>query len=91
MKRLFMNNRFTMDGGVKRLVCTLKRQEFYIFVDCVISAVTYENKGHKLWSEIPKASCRMVHPKIQRDVSGNTNLYKVCCDHYRQFYIYACH
>ena len=29
--------------------------------------------------------------KLQRDFCRNTNLYKVCCDQYRHFYIYAFH
>ena len=29
--------------------------------------------------------------KLRRDVRGNTDLYKICCDLYRPFYIYACH
>ena len=29
--------------------------------------------------------------KLQRDVCGNTDLYKVCCELYRHFYIYDCH
>ena len=32
----------------------------------------------------------MKPPKIQRDVRGNTDLYKLCCAHYHHFNIYAC-
>ena len=49
-----MKNRVTMDGGGKRLVCPLKSQEFWKCIGCILSAVTYGKKGHKLWSEIPK-------------------------------------
>ena len=86
-----MKNRFTVDGGGKQLVRPLKMQEFCKFIGCVLLAVTYGKKGHEIWSEIPKASCRIVPTKLQRDFCGNTHLYKVCCDNYHHFYIYACH
>ena len=86
-----IKNCCTMNGGGKRLVCPFKSQEFWRCIGCIILAVTYGKKGHKLWSDIPKASYRMAPPKIQRDAFGNTNLYKVCCARYRHSYIYACH
>ena len=86
-----MKNRFTMDGGGKRLVRPFKSKYFWKFIGCILSEVAYGKKGHKLWSEIPKASCRMAPTKIRRYVSGNTDLYKIFCAHYRHFYIYACH
>ena len=86
-----MKNCVTMDGGGKRLVRPFKRQEFWKCIGCILSAVKYGKKGHKLWSEIPKASSRMTTPKIRRYVRGNTDLYEVCCAHYCHFYIYACH
>ena len=86
-----INNRNTMNGGGKRLVRPFKSQEFWKCIGCILSAVTYGNKGQNIWSEIPKASFRMAPPKIRRDVFGNTDLCKVCCAHYRHFYIYACH
>ena len=54
-----MKNNFTMDGGGKRLVRPFKRQEFWKYIGCVLSEVNYSKKRYKLWSEIPKASCRM--------------------------------
>ena len=50
-----MKNRFTIDGGGKRLVCPFKRQYFWKCIGCVLSAVNYDKKGQKLWSEIQKA------------------------------------
>ena len=86
-----MNNLVTKNGGRKRSVCPFKRQEFYKCIVCIISAVTYGKKGRKLWSEVPKSFGKYVNPKLRRDFCGNTDLYKVCCAHYRHFYIYACH
>ena len=71
-----MKNHFAMDGRGKRLVRTFKMQEFWQCIGCVLLAVTYEKKGHNIWSEIPKSSCRMAPTKIQRDVCGNNDLYK---------------
>ena len=90
-KAVGMKNRFMMDRRGKRSVRSFKSQGFCKFVGQVLSAIDYGKKGHKLWSEITKASCRMAPTKLQRDVRGSTDLYKVCFDHYRHFYIYACH
>ena len=86
-----MKNRFTMNGGRKRLISPFKRQGFWKFIGCILSTVTYGNKGQNIWSEIPKAFGNMENPKLRRDVRVNTDLYKVCCAHYCNFYIYACH
>ena len=86
-----MKNCFTIDRGGKRLVRPLKRQELWRFIGCILSSVTYGKKGNKLWSEIPKYFGNKAPTKLQRDVSGKTDLYKVCCDHYCPFYIYAFH
>ena len=86
-----VRNHFTVNGGGKRLVRPFNRQELYKFIVCILSAVTYGKKGHKIWIEIPKYSCRMAPLKLQRDIRVNTNLYKVCCSHYCHFHIYACH
>ena len=85
-----IRNRFTMNGLGKRLVRPFRKQEFWKCIGCILLALNYRNKVHNLWSEIPKAFCRMVPPKQQRDVCGNTDLYKVCCAHYRHYYIYTC-
>ena len=79
------NNRFTMDAGGKRIVCPFRSQEFWKCIDYVLSEVTYGKKGHNIWSD------RAEPTKLRRDVCGNNDLYKVCCDHYCHFYIYACH
>ena len=73
---LGMNNRVTVDGGCKQIARPFRRQEFWKCIGCLISAVTYERKGHKLWSELPKYSGKISPTKIQRDVRGNTDLYK---------------
>ena len=59
-----VTNRFTMDGRGKRIFCPFIRQEFWKCIGCIISAVTYGKKGHRLWSEIPKASCRTAPTKL---------------------------
>ena len=84
-------NHFMMEGGGKRIVSPFRRKEFCKFIGCVLSEVAYGKKGHKLWSEIPKSFGRTAPTKLRRDVHEYTNLNKVCCDHYRHFYIYACH
>ena len=58
------NNCIMMDGGGKRLVSHFKSQEFWKCIGCIILAVTYGKKGHKLWIEIPKYSVRMASPKL---------------------------
>ena len=59
-----MKNHFTMGGGGKRLVLPFKRRELWKCIGCVLSEVTYGKRGHKLWSEIPKASCMMAPNKL---------------------------
>ena len=86
-----MNNHFTMDGGGKLLVRTFKRKDFFKCIFFVVLAVNYGKKVHKTFSEILKIYFRMAPTKLQRDVRGNNDLYKVCCDKYRHLYIYACH
>ena len=86
-----MKNHVTINGGGKRLVIPFRSHEFCKCIGCTLSAVNYGNKGHKRWSEITKYSGKMALNKIRRDVCRNTDLYKVCCDHYRHFYTYACH
>ena len=73
-----IKNRYMMDGGGKRVFRPFKRQEFWKCIGCILSVFTYGNKGHNLWIDTPKASCRMAPPKIRRDVRRNTNLYTVC-------------
>ena len=86
-----IKNRYNMNGGGKRLVRTFNRKEFWKCIGCILLAVTYGKKGHKLWSEIPKYSGKMASTKLRRDVLVNTDLYRVCCARYCHLYIYACH
>ena len=86
-----MKNRVMVGGGGKQIVFPFKRQELWKFIDCLISEFTYGNKGKKLWSELPKNAGKMAPNKLKRDVCGDTDLYKVCCDLYSTFCIYACH
>ena len=44
-----MNNCVTVGGGGKRLVLPFKRQEFWKCIVCILSAVTYGNKGCAPW------------------------------------------
>ena len=39
-----MKNRITMAGGKKRLVHPFRRQEFWKYIVCVLSEVTYGKK-----------------------------------------------
>ena len=50
-----MNNCVTTNGGGKRLVCPFKRQDLWKRIGYILSSVTYGNKVHKLWSELPKS------------------------------------
>ena len=78
-------------GGGKRIVRIFRRQEFCKCIGCVISVVDYGKRGHKLWSEIPKFVGNKAPIKLKIDVCGDTDLYKVCRDLYRNFYIYDFH
>ena len=42
-------NRLDISGGNIWLVHTFRRQVFWKFIGCIISAVTYGNKGHNIW------------------------------------------
>ena len=68
-----MNNILMMDGGSKRVVRPFNMKDFWKFIGCILLAVNYGKKGHKLWSEIQKHSDKMAPTKIQRDVRGNTD------------------
>ena len=86
-----MKNRFTVGGGGKQVVHRFNRQEFWICIGCILSAVNYGKKGHNIWIAIPKASCGMAPTKLRIYVCVKTDLYRVCCAHYCNFYIYAFH
>ena len=49
-----MKNCVTMDGGGKRLVRPFKNKEFWKCIGCILLEVTYGNKVHKIFNEIPK-------------------------------------
>ena len=78
-------NRVTLNRGGKRKVKKFTRQEFWKCIGCILSAVTYVNKGRKLWSEVSKGVGKHENLTLRRDVRGTTNLHKVCCVHYRHF------
>ena len=73
----FFNNRW----GREIVSYYFKKKEFWKCIGCVMLTGNYGKKVHKLWSELPKASCMMEPTKLQRYFCGNTHLYKVCCDH----------
>ena len=80
-----MKNCLMIYGVRKRLVCTFIRQEFLKYIGCILSAATYGNKGHYLWSETPKTFGKNSTTKAQRDVHGNIYLNRACCDLYSPF------
>ena len=86
-----MKNRLKMGGGEKQVVLLFRWQELWKCFVRVLSAGTYWKKGHKLWIEIPKYFGDKSPTKLRIYFRGNTNLYQVCCDLYRPFYIYTCH
>ena len=59
-----MKNCLMTDGGGKRIVRPFRRQELWKFIGCVLSAVNYGKKRHKLWSEITKYFGRMAPNKL---------------------------
>ena len=69
-----MKNCVAINGGWKRLVCTFKSQELCKCIGCIILAVTYGKKGHKLWSEIPKSFGKMEILNYE-DVFVETTIY----------------
>ena len=86
-----MKNFVTVDRGGERMVRPFRRQELWKCIGCLLSEVTYGRKGHNIWSELSKNYGKMAPTKLRRDVCGNINLYKLCCDLYRTFCIYDCH
>ena len=69
-----MNNRLMMYGGKNWFVCIFKRQEFWKFIGCILSAVTYGNKVHKIWIEIPDVLVR-IHQINYKDMFVVTQTY----------------
>ena len=75
-----MQNRLTMAGGGKRIVRPFISQEFRKCIGYILLEVTYGNKGPNIGIKIPKSFGNKSPTKLQRDIRGNTDLYKVCCD-----------
>ena len=71
-----MKNSLMVAGGGGWIVCPFVNQEFWKCIGCVILAVTYGDKVHDIWSEIPKPFGNKLPNKQRRDVHGNTGLYK---------------
>ena len=86
-----MKNCVMIAEGGKQTFRPSVSQEIWKDIACVLLEVTYEKEGQKLLSKIPKHFGNKAPTKLQRDVCGNTNLYKACCDIYSTFYIYAFH
>ena len=63
-----LKNCVTTNEGGKQLVHPFKRQNFWKCIGCILSAVTYGKKGHKLWREVPKYFGKYKNPKLRRDV-----------------------
>ena len=59
-----INNRYTMNGLGKGLVCPFNSQELWKFIGCIIFVVTYGKKGNKIWIEIPKYSGKMAPTEL---------------------------
>ena len=86
-----MKNCVMIGGGGKRMVSPFRGQDFWICIGCVLSAVNYGKKGNNILNELTKYFGKKATTKLQKYVHGNTNFYKMCCDIYHSFYIYACH
>ena len=46
------NNRQDIHGGNNQLVRHFTRKYFWKFIGCILSAVTYGNKGNNIWSKL---------------------------------------
>ena len=88
-----MNNYLLISGLKKRLhlVRHFTRKEFCKCIGCILSVITYGKRRHKIWSEIQRTVVKNLPTKLHRDVRGNTDIHKVCCDIYFTYYCYACH
>ena len=90
-KEVGMKNRPMMSAGRKRLVRPFRRQQLRKCIGCILSEVTYGNKGQNIWSEIPNTFGKKPPAKLQRDVRGTINLNELCCDIYLPYYCYDFH
>ena len=75
-----MKNRVILNGGGKRHVKNITRQEFWKCIGCILSAATYGKKVRKLWSEVSKDVGKHENQTLRRDVRGTTYLQKVVYD-----------
>ena len=78
-KTFIIKNRYTMNGRGKGLVCPFNSQEFWKFIGCILSVITYGNKVQQILREKPKHSSKMAPTKLQRHFCGKIDLYKVFC------------
>ena len=74
--------------GKKRSVSHFKNIEFWKYIRCILSAVTYEIKGHQLWGEIEKSVRKKWKTTIHRYVNEITYLTTLCCYLYSHHYCY---
>ena len=68
-----MKNCVTLNGGGKRQVKKFKRQEFWKYIGCILSSVTYGKKVRKIWSGVPKGFVQYENLTLRRDVRGTTD------------------
>ena len=86
-----MKNCLDISGVRKRVVRPFRRQELWKYIGCIISALTYGKKGHKIWSEIPKSLGKNPRTKLRRNVFEKTYFNSLCCDLYSPYCCYDCH
>ena len=72
-----MKNRVTLNGGGERQVKKFTRLDLWKCIGYILSAVTYGNKGRKLWSEVSKGVGKYKNLTLRRDVRGTNDLHKV--------------
>ena len=73
-----MKNLLENYGGKKWLDCSFRRQELWKCIGCILSVVTYEKKGHNLWSETTKTFGEKPQTKSKRDIFEKTYFIWVC-------------
>ena len=59
-----MKNSFTMDGGGKRVVRPFNKKVFWKRIGRILLAVTYGNKGHKIFREIQEHFFKIAPTKL---------------------------
>ena len=88
-----MKNHILISRGKKRLrlVCHFTSQGLWKCIGCILSLVTYGMKLNNICSEIKITDGKKTPTKLHRDVSGNTDICKVCCGICSSYYFYACY